>query len=183
MVCDYVLTLEQLQRCACDGIARRLEDVALGRKERGGGDHNQKYALLIDITGCIGEMVLSLHLNVPYKGKGRFRGADVDEREQARCRMEGLGGHLWVDRDPKVDLDGARYWFVSSELPRFRVHGWMLGRDGRHFPLRTMENGRICHWIPAHALTQADVVRDRELIARERRVRELWRRFPLPSAA
>lgn len=80
------------------------------------------------LSGIYPEFVGCLHLRVPFRGKGIFRGYDLTPLDEARGRDNGFGGHLFLHED---DHDDKRYWFVSGVFPRFRVHGYRYGRDGK----------------------------------------------------
>jgi hypothetical protein len=151
---DYHLKLHEVLLCAVAGAMRHVEDMKLARREK--YDAPTEGVWDRHVEGCIGELVIAKHLWVPWVGKGVLRGPDAGDSEQVRTGMKLSHSHLILHKD---DADDLRYWLVCGSGLHYRVHGWLLGRDGKQQKYwgDPFGKNRPAFWVPASDLHPPEV--------------------------
>jgi hypothetical protein len=128
------------------GARRHREAVEQGRKDAHGlTDKGEERHIL----GALGELAVAKALDRYWSGHvNRFKGPDLSERMQVRCRSE-----EWHDLIVRQDdADDHGFVLVTGRAPNFVVHGWIIGRDAKRFPLQAYGGREPAHFVPSSAL-------------------------------
>lgn len=146
MATVVTLTAVEYAFAANAGFLRNVGNVAKGRKDAH-GYKGEGYD--IHVLGAVGEYVVSKALNVHWAGPGRLRADDV-RGLQVRTRSE---DHYQLLLHPE-DADDDIFVLVTGRFPRFTVHGWCYGREGKleAFWQDRANNGRPCYFVPNDVL-------------------------------
>jgi hypothetical protein len=133
------------------GVRRRVECLRKGIGDKYGfnGDPWQT-----NIEGACGEMALAKFLGVYWDGSvNNFFGDDLPSGIQVRTRRD--HGHGLLVRE--ADNDDRPYVLLTGELPQYRVHGWMMGRDAKQRQWLHSYGGRTpAYFVPQSALHPID---------------------------
>lgn len=107
------------------GILRHQEATQSRRRRR-----DETIASIDDnIIGAIGEFVVSIAINVSWRGPGSFRADDLVGGYQVRTTLNPKG-RLIIH---KKDQDDLPFFFAQGTKDPlvWHVHGWIWGREGK----------------------------------------------------
>lgn len=118
------LTPTEIMMAGHVGMMRQVMNIKKGAEHRYGAKDDQSWQYHIE--GALGEYALAKYLNVNWAGVGVVRGPDVgvvDVRTTASHN-----NRLMVHPD---DKDDRQYWLVTGLNGKYRIRGWIWGRDGK----------------------------------------------------
>lgn len=146
---EMTLSGSELMLCAQAGAMRYIENMKRG--------YQNKYNIPADaplwqwhIEGCIGEYVMSRHLNILWKGKGETGTSDLANGDEVRM-SESHANRLIIH---KSDSDDARFWFVTGKNGVYRIHGYIFGYEAKQTNYWTDPiGGRPAFFVPTDDLT------------------------------
>ena len=143
------LTLPEIMLAANAGVMRQIENIRNGYRHKYGAPKDAPSWEWF-IEGCIGEYVVSKHLNILWKGKGTQNTPDLGNGDDVRMSRN-HGNRLIVH---KSDPDDRYYWFVTGYGSEYHVHGRIWGADAKRPEWWTdPSTGRPAFFIPTKALT------------------------------
>jgi len=145
------VTLEyhELLLAGIAGVMRQVENLKLKREAAHGIERGTKGDWQANIEGVIGELAVSKHLDVYWKGKGEFRGADVGRDFQVRTTSYATG-HLWLFRE---DPEDKVFILVTGSGLEYHIRGWINGAQGKRQKYwGSKQEGREAFWVPQHDL-------------------------------
>ncbi len=122
---DIELTPAEIMMAAQAGIMRQVENIKKNAKPYYGANSHSDWQLHIE--GCLGEFALAKYLNIWWGGKGNKRGNDVGEYD-VRTRSSHTYDLILHDNDP----DDKIFWLVTGTNGAYKIHGWILGKDGKN---------------------------------------------------
>lgn len=121
---DITLSYSDMLIAAQAGLMRRIENVKKGNVSNK-SPYDNKWQT--DIEGALAEYALAKAIGRFWWGKGNPRDPDVYPNEECR-HSESHENRLILH---KTDHDTRRYWLVTGRDGKYRVHGYILGRDGK----------------------------------------------------
>lgn len=124
MAIDIELTSAEIMMAAQAGIMRQVENIKKKSQAYYGASTTSDWQLHIE--GCLGEFALSKFLNVWWGGKGDKRGCDVGVYD-VRTRSSHSYDLILHENDP----DDRVFWLVTGVNGSYKVHGWILGKNGK----------------------------------------------------
>jgi hypothetical protein len=140
---------------AMAGCMRNIENLSAGRKDAysaagksGLGDFQ------MHILGCMGELVVSRFLGLPWHGKGVFRGPDVGSNIGVRTTERDGDSVLLAlhDADPDEFLFYCVRRFKRSN--RFEVFEPILGAAGKRAEFWRSDMPVPAYFVPVRPITQ-----------------------------
>lgn len=150
------LTPSEMRFGASVGIERRLSALEHKRKDRYGKPKGDPWG--IDITSSMAELAVA-------KATGAYWFAHVGS---ADTELPGDVGNLQVRSTGyatgclvlhKADDDDAKFLLVIANAPRFKIAGWMFGKDGKKEKYWKTEWERPCYLVPQDDLTPIAVLK------------------------
>jgi hypothetical protein len=144
------LTPEEMRRWAYAGVDRRISAMAMGRKGAHGFDREFE-AWQIDIEGLLAEAAVAKALNLwfsPITGELDTHLGDVAPGIQVRSTRHGYDktniGNLLIHDS---DKDDDRFILVVGSYGKYRIAGWIHGRDGKQEKWKRQHKGRWAYWV------------------------------------
>lgn len=145
---DIVLTVEQVSLAVETGRARSAMQRSTGRRDgkviASGVDADEQ--------GCLAELAVATALGMPWDGKffqneeweqWRTSGHDVGPLEIRSTKHR--TGRLILHDD---DRDDSPFVLVLADSPRFKLAGWVYGRDGKkESNWEDVGYGRPCYYV------------------------------------
>lgn len=118
------LTESEILLSAIAGVQRQCHVIKDGLK----GDENEPTdnCWHRHIEGAMTECVMAKYLDKYWKGKGEPGAGDIGNIE-VRSATE---HHYRLILHPK-DKDDSIYWFLTGQYGAYRLHGWIMGKDGK----------------------------------------------------
>lgn len=152
------LTLSEILIGSFVGVMRHVQDMKRKYEDAHGGDGNLK-DWQVDCEGALGEMALAKHLGFYWSGNiGNVKAPDVGPYE---VRTAGEHWHHLLLHP--TDKDDRPYVLVTGKDGRYRLQGWILGRDGKQQRWwKEKVNGRPCFFVPQSALQPIDTLKHYE---------------------
>jgi hypothetical protein len=148
---EITLTFPEILQAAFVGAMRQVENIR-DAPERGHGDDGmndwQK-----NIEGALGEMAVASYLNLYWRGKGDKKSPDVG----GKCDVRTTTSHNFHLRLHPTDIDDRPYWLVTGKNGSYRIHGWLLAKDGKkpeYWSELPGHPGRPAFFVPQSALHQ-----------------------------
>jgi hypothetical protein len=138
---------EALQACQV-GVLRNLEAINRGRKHRHGFNGD---AWAAHIEGAAAELAVSKYLDrywIAVVPDPSLLPGDVGERTQVRCTARANGCLIVHEDDP----DDHGFILVVGAMPRFKIVGWLFGREAKHPTFWREDTGRPAYFVPQTAL-------------------------------
>lgn len=128
-------TQNELNWAIYAGILRHQEAVANNRTRPDGTQSTYDD----DITGSIGEFIVSLALGLPWRGPGSFRGDDIVGGFEVRATHNYTNGRLIIR---PTDSNTKPFIFVRGTVNPlvWHVYGWIHGNEGK---LDMFKEGKI----------------------------------------
>ena len=148
-------------------VQLKIDEIILGvvigvmrhiRNEKCGYQH--KYGMTDDkswqghIQGALGELVFAKYLGVYWTGNlGDLRSPDVAEFE-----VRSTASHENRLIVHKPDADDRRFYLVTGKMVTWKIHGWILGRDGKQdrWWEDPQNKNRWAYFVPHKALNPLD---------------------------
>ena len=118
------LTMAEIMQAANVGVMRRIQRLKSGIHLRHGLKTGSEWQLFID--GALAECAFAKFMNVYWQGCGDINGDDVGEYEVRSTRHE--NGMLLIH---KSDKDDSKYYLLTGCEGKYKVRGWMYGRDAK----------------------------------------------------
>jgi hypothetical protein len=146
---EVTLTPAEMLSAAHVGIMRHVQNLKRDKAPMYGASGMDDWQLHIE--GALGECAVSKLLNLYWLGSvGNLMAADVG-RLQVRTRSK----HNYDLILHPADLDNAAYILVTGINGRYRVHGWIYGREGKlpEFWKDPTGTGRPAYFVPRSLLT------------------------------
>lgn len=136
------LTAHELMLAGVAGVMRQIENMREQREPAYAASTAEQYVcpscgskfkgvFQMHIEGCVGEKVISKHLDKYWVGKGTFRGPDVgaNDRQKIRVRCSAGTDLIVHDDDPSDAMFYLVRWRPGSF--NFEVSEGILGRDAK----------------------------------------------------
>lgn len=152
---DVTLTPVEVELAAMTGVKRQIEALRAGRPDRYGADAHDGWSLHIE--GAAGEAAAAKVLD-------RYWGATVNTFSsggdvgllQVRTRSRHDYELIVRDKDRHEDA----FILVTGTVPRFRVHGWINGRDAKREEWKREHGGRpAAFFVPQDKLSPLSTLR------------------------
>jgi len=146
---EVTLTPVEVALAAMTGVKRQIEALRAGRPDRYGADAADGWSLHIE--GAAGESaaakVLDRYWAAPVNTFGS--GGDVGSLQ---VRTRSRHDYELIVRDKDRDEDA--FILVTGAVPRFRVHGWLFGREAKQTQWRREHGGRsAAFFVPQDKLS------------------------------
>jgi hypothetical protein len=120
------LTPAELLLASTVGCMRQVANLRDGRRDAHGAQRESGWQLHVE--GACGELAVAKALGLFWSGSiGNLRAADVGE-VQVRTRSRDDYDLIVHPSDP----DGAAFVLVVGTAPRFKLVGWLPGREAKH---------------------------------------------------
>ena len=141
------LTSEELRLAASVGIARQIDNIAAGRRQRHGKSALGDWQMHIE--GACGEFAVAKFLGLFWSGNvGDLCAHDVGKHE---VRQRSRGNYDLVIYEG--DHDDSPYWLVTGLNGRYMIRGWIYGREGKKPEYFRSYGGRPpAYFVPQGAL-------------------------------
>ena len=140
------LTPREIWHAVIEGVNRRTEELAKGR--RGRFDVDPRCAWGIDIEVAAAELAVAKGLQLHWSGIAGDSAPDVFGLEVRSALHD--SDSLIV---PESAKDDCRYVFVTGHIPTFVIRGWIVAKDGKQARfIRPSKAAGIWFWIPISAL-------------------------------
>lgn len=145
------LTPAEILSAAHTGIMRQTQNLKRNRKPAYGATNATDWQWHVE--GALGECAVAKALGLYWTGNlGNLRATDVG-RYQVRTRSRHDYDLILHPEDPDDDV----YFLVTGLNGRYRIHGWILGRDGKRDEYWSdPAGGRPAYFVPQAAL-ESDV--------------------------
>jgi hypothetical protein len=154
------LTPSELRFAADVGVARQIQNMIKGRRDRDGAECDDPNT--IHIGGARAECAVAKYFGrywIAAGALGDFTACDVDGI-QVRWTRATHAPHL---RIRKTDADDAPFVLVTGDACVYTLHGWMFGRDAKD-PTYWGDRGyvgRPCqYFVPVSDLSAVDALAD-----------------------
>jgi hypothetical protein len=124
------LTPDEVHTGAMHGLLRRAQKIS-GRR----GDRVQKQRSSWDneVEGACAELAFCKWRGVYWTGVSQLRARDGGDFEVRYTIHEGTGGLIIYEHDS----DDGVFVLIDGHAPRFRLVGWLRGRDGKRDEYKT----------------------------------------------
>ena len=147
MYTAITLTPAEMMTAGHVGVMRQVENLGRRRAPAHGAGSHQDWQLHIE--GALGEMALAKALGVYWPGKGGLRDTDVGNVD-VRTRSRHNYDLILHESDP----DDRRFYLVTGSNGSYRVHGSILGADGKDPQFWSDPAvGRPAYFVPKGVLT------------------------------
>lgn len=146
MKVTITLTPAEIMLGATAGMMRQVENIKNNARPFYGAGRDNDWQL--NIEGVLGEMALSKHLGIYWKGKGTMRAPDVGDVDVRTTAHE--GGHLILHPN---DPDDRLFYLLTGKNGTYTLHGSILGRAGKLDKwVKDPTGGRPAYFVPQEAL-------------------------------
>jgi hypothetical protein len=143
---EIILKPHEILQASHVGIMRQTENLKKSAKAAYGAGADKDWQLHVE--GAMGECALAKFLNIYWPGKGDMRGPDagiVDVRTRSKHHYE----LILHERDP----DDRKFWLLTGWNGTYRIHGYILGKDGKKKEYwKDPAGGRPAFFVPQSAL-------------------------------
>ncbi len=149
-----VLTHEEMEVAANEGVRRRLRNLARGSKPLRGGIKNptttSPEVWKCDIEGAAAEVAVAKFTNRYWAGVNQQGGVDVGTTGGVR-HTDNPDGHLIVYHD---DPDDMMMVLVTGTPPNLRIHGWLPARAAKFPKYHRDKRPPTEFWVPQEDLRE-----------------------------
>ncbi len=129
---------------------RVVQNIKKGRRDKYGAETQSVWHT--HINGALGEVAVAKYLGRYWDGMGALgdlHAADVGGGVQVRWTGKPNGDLILHPSD----ADDKPFVLVTGDAPRFTLHGWILGRDGKlETYWRDPAGGRAAFFVPQNKL-------------------------------
>jgi hypothetical protein len=149
---DVTLTWSELTTAAFIAIRRQIQNLANGRPDRFGAPVEDGWTLHIE--GAAGEMAVAKAAGRYWCGSLNDLKADDVGLLQVRTRSRHSYELILHPGDP----DDRAFVLVTGRAPAFRIHGWIMGVDGKREEWWADPSGknRPAYFVPTDSLRDLD---------------------------
>ena len=149
---EITLTKHEMELAAIVGIKRRAESRASHRTDNKLLNTEKQGYWDVDIDGAAAEMAYCKSRNEYWSASiGTFKDADHGKKTQIRHTSYD-NGKLIIRDD---DKDDHFFVLVTGLSPNFKIHGWMLGSEGKKEEYLFAPNGKTpAYFIPQDKLNK-----------------------------
>lgn len=141
------LSSDDLFLAATAGIMRNIENIKLKRSPAYGIERSSVGDWQASIVGATGEMAVARFYNIPWHGKGKFRGPDAGDIQVRTTQHSGDNPRLILHpRDDDEDLFFPVRWF--SGTADFEIFKPIRARDGKQQKFWWTSTGRPAFFVP-----------------------------------
>lgn len=123
------LTPDEVHTAALHGLLRRTQKLAGKRADR---VQQQRSSWDNEVEGACAELAFCKWRGVYWSGLSQLRARDGGDFEVRYTVHEGNGGLIIYEHD----VDDGVFVLIDGHAPRFRLVGWMRGRDGKRDEFR-----------------------------------------------
>ena len=128
------------------GVMRQVENLKNRKRPMYGAGHENDWQLHVE--GCLGECALAKHMGVYWSGKGIIGAPEVGVMD---VRTAARDSHRLILHES--DDDDRVFWLLCGLNGRYRIKGWILGRDGKKPEYwEDPGTGRPAYFVPQSAL-------------------------------
>lgn len=153
---EITLSFHEIYMAALIGVMRRIVSLKQGHKHRFGNDGSNAWEEHIE--GACGEVAFAKAVGKYWDGSiNRFgsKGGDVGDRYQVRTRSKEYYD-LYVRPE---DADDKPYVLVIGRNGKYKVYGWMYGRDAKQEKwLKEYGGRRGAYFVPKEELQPLDAL-------------------------
>lgn len=118
------LTPDEVHTAALHGLFRRAQKIAGKRSPR---KQMMRSSWDDEVEGACAELAFCKWRGVYWTGLSQLRARDGGEFEVRYTHHEGNGGLIIYEHD----IDDRVFVLIDGYAPRFRLVGWLRGRDGK----------------------------------------------------
>jgi hypothetical protein len=142
------LTPDELYLAGVIGVRRRVVSIGNGAADRNHYDPaHAEWAT--DIEGAAAELAVAKVLDRYHAGLNYRAPTDVGGRLHVRHTVRDDGCLIVRDRDPDFDP----FVLVVGFAPRYRIAGWLYGREAKRDEWRSVPTGGpAAYFVPQQAL-------------------------------
>lgn len=119
-----ILTPAEILIAAIAGVMRQSTVIKKDLEGRYGEPKNNCWQRHIE--GALTECAMAKHLGLYWQGKGEPGDRDLEAHE-IRSAQEHYKRLMLHPRDK----DDSKYWFLTGQYGRYKLHGWVMGVDGK----------------------------------------------------
>ncbi len=143
------LTPAEIALSATAGVFRECHVINGNLKDEDLGPSNNCWQRHID--GAMAECALAKHLNFYWQGKGSPGDEDFAGGIEVRSAAEHFKRLIL---QPK-DADGAKFYFLTGQYGLYKIHGWIMGIDGKQPEYWEKPKGawKTAYFVPENKLT------------------------------
>lgn len=146
---EVTLTGYDLVWATSVGARRHIQALLKHSQNAHGLDDDDTEGWTKHIEGACGELAAAIVT-------GRHWGATVGTYDQGDdihgCQVRTRSHHSWDLIIRKKDRDDAVFILVTGAAPVFRVHGWIVARDGKRDEYLQNHGGRSREWFVPQAV-------------------------------
>lgn len=141
------LSYDDILLAAAAGAMRNIENMKLGRKPAYGIEKSNVGEWQASIVGATGEMAVARFHNIPWHGKGKFRGPDAGNVQVRTTQHAGNTPCLILHpKDEDDDLFYTVRWFPGT--PDFEIFKPIRAKDGKRQRYWRESTGRPAFFVP-----------------------------------
>lgn len=128
------------------GVMRHVENLVKNKKPTYGANPERDWQMHVE--GCLVEYAMSHVLGVPWHGKGKTGDIDAGDADVRSSPKD------WADLILHPgDADDRPFYLVTGMNGKYRVHGWILARDGKRPEWwKDPAGGRPAFFVPQTSL-------------------------------
>ena len=146
-----ILTPAEILSAAISGVMRQshvIKKDLQGRYDEPLDDCWQRH-----IEGALAECAMAKHLNLYWQGKGDVGGRDIGINEVRSAQYH----HYRLMLHP-IDKDDSKYWFLTGRYGTYKIHGWIMGVDGKQpeYWEDPTGNNRHAYFLPGSKLNKIE---------------------------
>lgn len=139
---EIQLTPAEIFQGAIAGVMRHTQNIQQGKKPTYGISQSVDWQAHID--GALSEMAVAKYLGVYWSGKGGIGDPDVLDMD-VRSSHRDDASLIMHDHDD----DERKFWLITGLNGKYKVRGWIYGRDGKQDKyLKDPQGGRPAYFIP-----------------------------------
>lgn len=152
---DIELNWSEVWQAIIGGCCRQVNAIRTGRRDTY-GPTDRASAWGVHIEGAAGEIAVARRTGLYWSGRRQWAPADIGVNLQARTTSP--GNRLIVRAR---DSDDAVFVFVTGQIPRFTIHGWIVGRDAKDpaYLADPTGDGYRAYFVPADRLHPMSTLR------------------------
>lgn len=146
---EITLAPSEVLQGALGGAMRYVQNLRKQRRDKHGAEHESGWDT--HINGALGEVAVAKWLGRYWDGMGALGDLHAGDVRGVQVRWR---SKAWYDLILHVDdEDDLPFVLVTGDAPKFRLHGWLLGHEGK----------RPCFWAdpaggrPAFFVPKADL--------------------------
>jgi hypothetical protein len=150
-VIEIELTNAELLHAGIMGVMRRVSSIKRGLKPQYG--FNDENPWQIDIEGSCGELAVAKALGIYASlGLDTFKAPDLPGMQ-----IKTRSNHSYELIVRPHDAEDQHYVLVTGKNGKYRVHGWILGKDAKQKKWEQTHGGRdAAYFVPQDVLKPMD---------------------------